>query len=388
MDDSTFASSSLPRYSEALEDILTLVLVTSPVRSNPSTEMIEWVLQSYVSGGGLGKCQKIIVSDGFETCVDGQKPRIKHGRVPLDFAAPYAEFRDCVDKLISQSAADADVNSCFSNSSHVRMPRHRGFGGCVQSALWKSVTTPYILVLQHDRPCLRPFSAEAILMVMKANLNVVKYVGLPTKASLARCTAANVEVRCGIPKADVSIVEHVNTTIGTSGFELKYLLFWYDSAHFCSAAHYREFVFSRGRIPGGGFPEDSLGQAMHAEICTAVIAGDWRGAHSVYGTYLYDDDWGPLVGHLRGRTYTDASQILQRGWKGPERPSPALDEEADVSVDTYVKAERRGFSRSNLKDVDSAVRSEDEEDGELWSQSFDLWDPAEECVQARDKSPE
>lgn len=155
----------------------------------------------------MAKCKKIIVSDGFETCSDGQKPRVKHGRVPLEWVAPYAEFRDRLDELVSSSSAsasltNANATSQFENTTHLRMPRHRGFGGCVQSALWKWVTTPYVLVLQHDRPCLRPFSAEAIVTAMEASGSVVKYVGLPTKASLARCTPANVEVRCGIQKQE------------------------------------------------------------------------------------------------------------------------------------------------------------------------------------------
>ena len=60
-------------------------------------------------------------------------------------------------------------------------------------------------------------------------------------------------------------------------------VFHRDFAVQSSASHYRDFVFARGRIPGGGFPEDSLGQTMHAEICAGARANTWHEVHSIYG---------------------------------------------------------------------------------------------------------
>lgn len=257
-------------------------------------------------------CLKIVVSDGLNVAAPGQRSRPKTGRVPAEWAAPYDEFRDRLDALLAR-----ERHGAFTNSKHVRMPARRGFGGCVKAAL-SVVATPYVLVLQHDRPCLRSFDSRGILAAMEASHGVVKYVGLPTKASLARSLPDSIQARCNI-KVDSEEVDGVAAeAASTAGIRLRFLLFWYDSAHFCSTTHYRTFVFNTGRVPRGGFPEDSLGQRMHAEICTAAIGapGGWREAHAQYGTFLYVDGGPNAVGHLKGRKYIESAELKERGWSG------------------------------------------------------------------------
>merc|ERR1712039_680266 len=101
----------------------------------------------------------------------------------------------------------------------------------------------------------------------------------------------------------------VDRVVAVAGLQLQVLLFWYDSTHICLSSHYRDFVFAKGRVPGGGFPEDSLGQTMHAEICAAARAGSWHDVHAAYGTFLVTDGGGPMVGHLRGRRYNEESEL-------------------------------------------------------------------------------
>mmetsp|Transcript_53721 Transcript_53721/g.156608 ORF Transcript_53721/g.156608 Transcript_53721/m.156608 type:complete len:381 (+) Transcript_53721:35-1177(+) len=320
-----------------LEELLTILLVTSPIRSHPSTEMLEWTLGSYVEKAGLASCPKIIVSDGFTVAGPGQKERPKSGRVPLDWVSPYAEFRARVDALVAAgceggergtvedgTGAEGHQSECngadrtFSNCRHVRMEQHKGFGGCTYCAL-RLVATPYVLVLQHDRPCLRSFEAARLVSAMEASQGAAKYVGLPTKASLARIDAAAVMSRCHLRLEEGDVDERVAAAAAASGVDLRVLLFWYDSSHVCRVSHYRDFVFARGRVPGGGFPEDSFGQAMHAEISAAAQAGDWQQAHAAYGTYLLVDGGGPMVGHLRGRRFIETAELQQQGWCGPQK---------------------------------------------------------------------
>lgn len=322
-----------PPRSRPLEELLTIVLVTSPVPSNPSTEMLEWTLQSYVEKAGLSLCAKIIISDGFTVAGKGQRERPKSGRVPAEWVAPYAQFRDRLDALIAngdltRKGADCITpsvsGSCgvlggsagsFSNCKHMRMEQHKGFGGCTYCAL-RLVTTPYVLVLQHDRPCLRTFEAYRVVATMEASQGLIKYIGLPTKASLARVVPDAIMSRCHFRLDADAVDTRVVAAAATSGIELQVLLFWYDSSHVCQVSHYRDFVFAKGRVPGGGFPEDSFGQAMHADICSAAKAGRWRESHAAYGTYLLDDGYGPMVGHVRGRRYVDAAELRQNGWTG------------------------------------------------------------------------
>merc|ERR1712187_1032296 len=157
---------------------------------------------------------------------------------------------------------------------------------------------------------------------MEASQGAIKYLGLPTKASIARVAPEHVQMRCGIRLTGDDLSPQVAQASASAGIRLCPLLFWYDSTHFSLASHYREFVFAKGRVPGAGFPEDSLGQEMHAEICaTAKQGGNWYDVHARYGTYLLLDDTGSMVGHLRGRRYIEEAELHRQGWtKTVQRP--------------------------------------------------------------------
>eukprot|EP00747_Dinoflagellata_sp_TGD_P218825 gnl/TRDRNA2_/TRDRNA2_91028_c0_seq1.p1 gnl/TRDRNA2_/TRDRNA2_91028_c0~~gnl/TRDRNA2_/TRDRNA2_91028_c0_seq1.p1 ORF type:complete len:370 (+),score=55.33 gnl/TRDRNA2_/TRDRNA2_91028_c0_seq1:139-1248(+) len=336
----------------SMEELLTVVLVTSPVPCHPSTEMLEWVLRSYVANAdGLWRCPKIIVSDGFTITArsEGQQSRVKLGRIPLEWAAPYSEYRERLDVLCKSSIGGAEETLdaaalAFMHCKHMPMDRHRGFGGCLEAAL-PLVTTPYVLVLQHDRPCHRAFDCRGILAAMEGAGGVVKYVGLPTKASLARSHPEQILNGCQIRVDEESATDSaVSEAAASSGIQLRLLLFWYDSTHICQTKHYRYFVFEEPppmvprRVAKGGFPEDSMGQAMHQEICAAARNGKWRDVHATYGTYIYvPSDGLPLVGHVRGRRYLSSDVLNERGWGGWSQNVPACDSQRPT-VATQVRA--------------------------------------------------
>ncbi|CAK9037230.1 Hypothetical protein (Fragment) [Durusdinium trenchii] len=263
-----------------LQEQLSLVLVTSPVPSNPSTELLEHVLNSFFAAyQGLAECDAWVVSDGFRVAEPAQRPKPKAGRIAEGMVAPYEEFRSRLDAL--------------AHVRHVRAPEHKGFAGCLHIALRK-VFTPYVLVLQHDRPCLRAIDATSLLEAMEHF--GVKYLGLPTKASLARTSEEYLASSWRIRPEVLQLKD-------TSDRVLRPLLFWYDSAHICSVEHYKDLVFRKGREWSGGFIEDSFGQEMQIALRQASSTGTWREVHQIYSTYLYDDGCGPIIGHLDGRRY-------------------------------------------------------------------------------------
>merc|ERR1719188_739603 len=128
--------------------------------------------------------------------------------------------------------------------------------------------------------------------------------------------------RCRIQLSGAEDVgPRVAASAAGAGVRLCPLFFWYDSTHICRTDHYLGFVFAKGNVPGGGFPEDSFGQAMHAEISAAARNGSWREAHAAYGTFLLDDRGGPVVGHLRGRRYIEEVALEEKVWKGWKKGS-------------------------------------------------------------------
>eukprot|EP00435_Cladocopium_sp_Y103_P075008 s225_g53.t1 len=279
-----------------LEELLSIILVTSPVPSNPSTEMVEHVLQSMAASvPGLELVESFIVSDGFRVCEKDQKARPKAGRIAAEMVEAYEEYR---------SRLDAPWPT-WPSLQHLRAAEHKGFAGCLHIALRK-VTSPYVLVLQHDRPCLRPFDLKGLLEAMQAQPNL-KYVGLPTKASLARTGQEYFASQWQVGQDLQAMLE-----VSLGPVILRPLFLWYDSAHICSVEHYKNLVFRKGRQWSGGFIEDSFGQEMLAALRVASASGNVTEVHEIYGTYLYDDGAGPIVGHLDGRRWHGSSQSTSR----------------------------------------------------------------------------
>lgn len=49
----------------ALKEKLTVIVTTSPVRSNPDTHVISKVFESFLLVPGLAQCRKLLICDGY-----------------------------------------------------------------------------------------------------------------------------------------------------------------------------------------------------------------------------------------------------------------------------------------------------------------------------------
>ena len=77
--------------------------------------------------GGLSECHIFVVSDGFRVAEEGQRPKVKGGRIDEEMVAPYEDFRDRLD----------DLAHGLARLDHLRAPEHKGFAGCLHMALRK-----------------------------------------------------------------------------------------------------------------------------------------------------------------------------------------------------------------------------------------------------------
>lgn len=251
-----------------LEDRLTVILCTSPVRTNPSTALIE---ETYGSlrhfAPALVSCPTLVVCDGYKI---RHEPRYRSGQVTAEGGEKYEAF---LQKLRGLKLGRM-----------VRCPERLGFGFALKRAL-TYVRTEYVVVVQHDRNFVRAVDVDKIVRHMHANADWLYYVGLPTSTTLnyARHVLSKYSIR----------VEPRELIDGT---HFVPLLQWYDSTHVCRTKHYRDFVYRGDLVKKGGFVEDKLGQKQLADIRTKGLS-----AHAAYGTFVFDDHRDePIVAHLDG----------------------------------------------------------------------------------------
>lgn len=123
---------------------MTLVITTSPVKSNPDTALIEEVMHSFYYCPGLVECRKVIVCDGVNQIDDEKKPLWKSGRVTQSHVPLYDEYKANLRNLAKEA------NGVFQNTEILELESRSGFGLAALLGVGKA-TTEYVMVIQHDR---------------------------------------------------------------------------------------------------------------------------------------------------------------------------------------------------------------------------------------------
>ena len=252
---------------------LTIVITTSPIPSMPSTALLQTCLSSL---DNVGKCPIIIVCDAIGQVRD-DPPNWKKGQVRPHHVKAYSEYVDNV-----RTIADAQQRPC----QLLSLSTWHGCALALQAAL-KLVSTRFVMLVQHDQIFLRDFDVRGVLGAMRAQPEVIRYVGIPSRTTLRyRARAAE---RFGLDLPALSLPEHLREP-------LLPLLMWFDKPHITSCAHLQHlYATTRGLVPGC-FLEDVIGRPQLEEIKALGL-----GAHAKHGTWVVEEDSRPVTYHLSGR---------------------------------------------------------------------------------------
>lgn len=353
-----------------LEDLLTIIVTTSPVKSNPSTELLEKVFETFKKCGDnfAYKCRKIIVCDGCrqrDECTTkkhtSDKQSMRNGIVTADQNHNYLNFKRNLKRLC-QEFDESTISSPFCHTSVHELGVRQGYGFALRRALREYITTPYVIVIQHDRTFMRPTPIAETIRAMWYNSNI-KYVGMSMRSNLMmrdhfigqyggsysdemlQCILRPPELLLDAKRFGPNSESTQNIDYGPKGrklhgnllalaetykgshqfidnvewlkaskipedkcqLSLTPTLFWYDNVHICETNHYRDFVFDPQyrMVARGGFVEDKLSQTIKKTVERLGL----KEGHSRFGCFLLDDHSGIFfTGHLDGGTYMTQQQ--------------------------------------------------------------------------------
>jgi hypothetical protein len=186
--ESSICSTPMP----PLEDALTIIVTTSPIASNPSTEVIEQTFNCFHQAGAdfAVKCRKVIICDGFRQLENGNEEKVtrKHNNAKQAMrngictsaqAENYLQFKAALKNL----CANAMENSPFHNTHVEALDSRLGYGFALRHALRHCTITPYVCVIQHDRTIMRPTPIAETLRAMWHHRNI-KYVTMSMRSNL------------------------------------------------------------------------------------------------------------------------------------------------------------------------------------------------------------
>lgn len=114
-----------------IQDLLEIIVTTSPIKSNPSTELVEKIFETFLEGGQdfAIQCHKIIVCDGFRQRDENTtqkhsnvKQAMRNGIVDSDQAENYVQYKAALRKLCK----DAEPTSPFNNAQVVELESRHG----------------------------------------------------------------------------------------------------------------------------------------------------------------------------------------------------------------------------------------------------------------------
>jgi len=270
---------------------MTVVLTTSPCEVHPSTYMIEEVFASLARFANVGRtCRRIVVSDGIKPCGTN---RYKSGQVTEEARQLYAHYQSRLRHLCAPSSG-----SSLAGCELLILEKHHGFSHAVKRGLMR-VTTPYVLIGQHDRAFSRPAPLSGALEVLGSEPGV-SYLTFPTSSTVRHDTWTKQYNLAPVPRK-----------VG-GGLELIPLIQFYDSMHVARTEWYLYRIFGKGRwvnLRTGGFIEDVLGQHM-----IAVIRSQGMASHAQFETFVVVEADGdgcarrpPCVHHLDGHNKRNAT---------------------------------------------------------------------------------
>ena len=196
-----------------LPEVLTIVVTTSPIKSNPSTELLERTFETFALGGrAFESCPKVIVCDGCRVLGEvshessssnnnnnnsngdhnnnnhnnvsrkhaNAKQALRNGIATAAQAENYRLFKEALQRL----CREADDSSPFFRTRVEELPTRHGYGFALRHALQNCVETPYVCVIQHDRTFMRATPVEEVTKAMWRNPTVLKYVGMSMRSNL------------------------------------------------------------------------------------------------------------------------------------------------------------------------------------------------------------
>lgn len=285
-----------------MDQLLTVLIQTSPVPSHPSTALLEALFRSLNKVDGLREANIYILCDGCEEAaaqlvdeganqqeIESVAFNLKHGRASDNVKRKYRLHLDLLEsKLVSPPFLPPMAGGTL---RLVRLQTRHGSACAIKAAFDMGlVTTPFVMVAQHDNMFIREVPLRSALSAMENN-DWVKSLHFQATATVNY--VEKVRRRYGM---DLSgMVRQDNNGGMCFGHPLVPLAFWYGRTQVARTDHYINFVLNR-LLCRGDHLEELLGVTQLEEMRKLGP----EVAHPKYGNYVLDQG-GEVLYHLSGR---------------------------------------------------------------------------------------
>lgn len=272
-----------------MDKLLTVLIQTSPIPSHPSTALLEALFRSFQQVDGLLESHIIILCDGCEEALSGEKENYKHGKASPETAKNYRLHLSRLREDVRRQKHP--FVSCAQGSIEIlELSERHGSARAIEAAFFRyeKVKTPFVMICQHDNFFVQEVPLRSCLDAMYSNQNL----GIGLKA-LHFMATATLDYKNKVRKRYNLEIEEKKID-GIDG-QLVPLIFWYGRTHVAYTEYYAEEVLARP-LKSGDHLEELLGVKQLEDILSHGMD-----AHAKYGNFVLDQGVGETIYHLSGR---------------------------------------------------------------------------------------
>ena len=294
-----------------MENLLTVIVQTSPLPSHPSTALLEALFRSFDRVKHLKDCNIIILCDGCEDehvndTKQIKKINYKHGSINQEKVNDYLLHLDLLQQKIDNKEAPF-ISTNNGTIKLLKLPYRHGSARAIKAAF--PTDTPYVLIAQHDnffvhdvnylKDMLKFLDEEeteswlqSIHFVSTATLNYVQ--------KIKRRYNIDLQMLCKRPQ-----------TSSLDG-ELIPLVFWYGRTHIARTSYYKDKILCR-QLKQGDHLEELWGVHQLKEILELKkklsidvnnFETQFKMLHAPYGNFVFFEhgmDQKEVLYHMNGR---------------------------------------------------------------------------------------
>lgn len=304
-----------------MEQLLTVIVQTSPIPSHPSTALLEALFRSFQLVDGLLESRIFIVCDGCEEALPGEKENNKHGKASEETAYNYGLHLERVQECVSGQKPPF-VPQEQGTIELLKLPKRHGSARAIEATFvqYDKVKTPFVMICQHDNFFIQKVPLRSCLQMMLQRPPTLEQIGLKCLHFMATATLdykEKVQKRYNIDIEEFQL-ENVRNEDGDC-CKLIPLVFWYGRTHVAFTEYYTNWVLARS-LKTGDHLEELLGVKELEDIRTQGMQ-----VHSKYGNFVLDQGVGEIIYHLSGRRVRAASSPVSLSPEDPQTATSCID---------------------------------------------------------------
>lgn len=275
-----------------MENLLTVIVQTSPLPSHPSTALLEALFRSFDRVKHLKDCNIIILCDGacdeddehVKDTKQSKKINYKHGSINQDKVNDYLLHLDLLQQKIDNKEAPF-ISKNNGTIKLLKLPYRHGSARAIKATF--PINTPYVLIAQHDNFFVHEVNyLKDIINFLdeEETKSWLQCIHFPSTATLnyiqkiKRRYDIDLQMLCKKPQSS------------SLDGELIPLVFWYGRTHIARTSYYKNKILCR-ELKQGDHLEELWGTQQLNEILVVADNNDFetqfKMLHAPYGNYVF-----------------------------------------------------------------------------------------------------